>query len=128
MTEKDFYKHKKANISKLTDFGFKKIKNIYKKDFRIFDNQFLLTVEIEPPNKYKTKMKEIETNEIYTLHLTDSEGTFVGKIRDEYEHILNGIAQNCFDTNVFKSDLFLFITGVSLLVIISLNIERSASP
>ena len=36
--------------------------------------------------------------------MTDSEGTFVGKIREEYEQILNKISENCFDINVFKCD------------------------
>ena len=61
-----------------------------------------MKIEISEPNIVKTQTVETDSGELYTLHLTDSDGTFVGKVREEYNNLLQKIAQNCFENTVFK--------------------------
>lgn len=96
--------NKKVSETKLINFGFKKInKNyIYKK--LIVDDEFELTVTVNNTGEIKTNLVELETGDIYTLHLSDAEGAFVGRVRSEYELVLNEILTKCYDKNVFKSE------------------------
>ncbi|MCD7780306.1 MAG: MmcQ/YjbR family DNA-binding protein, partial [Candidatus Gastranaerophilales bacterium] len=74
----------------------------------IVNKQFELTVIVANEKEFNTKLIEVETNEQYTLHLLDSAvGNFVGKIKDEYDKIINDIIQNCCDRDVFKSNITL---------------------
>ena len=99
---KKFFKNKKASTEKLIQFGFKKDKQffVYSKD--ILNRCFKLTVKIDKTSNCNTELVEEETGEIYTLHLTNAQGTFVGKIREEYTKILEQIEDNCFEPDVFK--------------------------
>lgn len=101
---KNIFENRKANKEKLLNFGFKKEKNIFLYKTSIMDGDFNLTIKIELPDKLQTELYEIESNEIYTLHLSDAQGTFVGQVRDEYNSVLDKIQENCFDSNVFKFD------------------------
>lgn len=45
------------------------------------------------------------SGEEYVLHrVTGAAGTFVGRVKSEYEAVLEGIAAKCFDPDVFKSE------------------------
>lgn len=96
--------NKKPNFDKLLDFGFKKNNSLFKYQTSLLNGDFRLTVEVTFSGEVHTELVEIETNEIYTLHLSDAEGTFVGQVRNEYNTILNQILENCFDNNIFKFD------------------------
>ena len=98
----ELYKDKKANRNKLLQFGFSEYGNKYVFKTNLSEG-FELTVECIIPDIIKTELKELETEEIYTLHLTDSEGEFVGKIREKYFKILNEISEKCFDTDIFQT-------------------------
>jgi len=95
-------KNKKINIEKLISYGFKEENNIYKYKTSLMNGDFILYIEIIN-SEIKTKLVEKETKELYTLHLTDSEGNFVGQIRDEYNNVISQIIENCFDNSIFKS-------------------------
>ena len=99
----DYFKNKKFDKNKLLKYGFVSDGNIFKYSSNIMGNDFILNVEILEDGKIFTKLFEVETQELYTLHLTDVEGSFVGQVRDEYEKILKGILFNCCDENIFKS-------------------------
>ncbi len=95
----DFFKDKKANFSKLADFGF--VDNIYKTE--ILDGEFILTVKIDKNNNVSTELVEKDNGEPYTLHLVEYvQGSFVGKVKEEFEKVLSTIAENCFEKDVFK--------------------------
>lgn len=98
-------KNKKINKEKLLNYGFEVHNNIYLYSAKIMNNKFELNIEITPPNDIKTKLTDTETTEIYTLHLSDITGDFVGKIREEYNLIIEEIAENCFDNNIFKNKI-----------------------
>lgn len=100
----NFFKNKNPNPQKLLDFGFKKKKNVFIYKTDLLNGDFNLTIKVEIPDKLQTELIEVETKEVYTLHLSDAQGTFVGKIRDEYNFILKDIQEKCFDNHIFKSD------------------------
>lgn len=98
----NIFKNKKLIPHKLKEFGFKKNGNKFFCQEKIMNDEFLVKIEISEPNIVKTQTVETESGELYTLHLTDSDGTFVGKVREEYNNLLQKIAQNCFENTVFK--------------------------
>ena len=100
--EQDIFKNKKINSNKLLAYGFKKSNNKFVYSSELLNGDFSLFIEIKAPNILKTKLTENSTGEIYTLHLTNSQGDFVGKIREQYNEILSDILEKCFENDVFK--------------------------
>lgn len=97
------FKNKKLNKEKLLIFGFVLENNIYTYKTKIMENQFELTIVIKD-NEIKTKLIEISTGELYTLHLAKYvSGSFVGQVQEEYNKILENIAENCFEKDIFKN-------------------------
>lgn len=97
----DYFDNKKPNYKKLIDFGFKKKSSVYFFNTELYKGQFELQVEIEG-HDVSTKLIDLSTEDLYTLHLLEgAEGTFVGKVRDEYEKVLQNISEQCFETDVF---------------------------
>ena len=99
---KTFFKNKKAVTQKLLDFGFKKNGQIFVYEKPFLNNSFMITVKIDKVSNITTEVVEIETADIYTLHLTDAEGSFIGEVREEYSKILEEIEKECFEPDIFK--------------------------
>ena len=101
--------NKKPNSEKLLSYGFKKSAGfVYKKD--ILNGEFILEVYISKNGNMDTKVVESSTGELYTLHLVQGvKGSFVGKIKNEYESVINDIVINCFEYDVFNEPLTLKI-------------------
>lgn len=97
------FKNRKADFSKLAEYGFVKSGKSYKYARTLSESGFEMTVTITEKGKISAKVTEPEVGE-YTLHLTDSAGSFVGQVRSEYEQTLNEIADKCFAPDVFKSE------------------------
>lgn len=100
------FKNKKVILAKLIKYGFKKEGKIYTYTNNILDKEFKFIIKINPlKNTAETEIRESATDEIYTLHLIqDAEGTFIGKIREEYENILEDIKEKCFENGIFEWD------------------------
>lgn len=99
------FKNKTVNLEKLIGYGFEKAgdKFVYSAD--ILDNQFKMTVKIGGNGEMDTELIDLEAEEVYTLHLVaDASGEFVGKVRSEYERVLEDIAENCFETDIFREN------------------------
>ncbi len=99
----EIFKNRKVIFSKLGDFGFIKSKTLYKYSKTLSESGFEMTVTINKSGMVSAKVVEPDIGE-YTLHLTDSAGSFVGKVREEYEQILTDIAESCFEPDVFKAE------------------------
>lgn len=95
-------KNKKIDYNKLIEYGFIKKDNAYCYQKEICNKEFLVDVFVNE-NKQISRLIELENNEDYVLVDTNSKGNYVGKIREEYENILNNIASNCFIKEVFKN-------------------------
>ena len=100
----EIFKNKKPDYKKLEQFGFTKKSGIYSYKTNIFNDEFELLINISSNGIISTKLTEKSTNEPYTLHLVKyADGPFVGKIKEEYENVLQNISDKCFDNNIFKS-------------------------
>ena len=77
----NFFDNKKPNYKKLLNFGFRHKESVYSYKTEIYKGQFELLVE---GNDVTTKLFDLASGDLYTLHLLDSaEGTFIGKVREE---------------------------------------------
>lgn len=99
---KSVFKYRKANLEKLTKYGFTQ-----SGESRVFRTRICetmrLTVTVDRDGAVKTEVWDTETEEPYTLFLVDgAAGEFVGRVREEYTKVLENIARNCFDTQIFK--------------------------
>lgn len=98
------FKRKKINFSKLIPFGFIQDQNTYKYKKILSESEFVLTVKITEDGSISTELIDATVNEPYTLHLVDGAvGSFVGKVKMQYEETLTEIAEKCFEPDVFKS-------------------------
>lgn len=94
---------KKANIQKLKEYGFKKNGNKFSYNTEILNGDFILNIDITEGKEIQTELIEKEFNEPYTLHLVEgANGTFVGKIREEYQKIIDNIKEKCFEIKNFE--------------------------
>lgn len=99
------FERKKVNFEKASCYGFVKTDDLYTYK-RTLDNGFLMTVRLSEAGKVTAEIIDTESNEPYTLHLSDdASGSFVGNVRMQYEALLIDIADKCFERDVFKSDI-----------------------
>ena len=101
----DVFKSKSPDFEKLVQFGFTHDGDVYLYSTKILKNQFELQISvISPSGEVNTKLTDLTTGDLYTLHLVDAAGgAFVGAVRAEYERVLSDIAEKCFYKDVFKS-------------------------
>ena len=70
---------------------------------KIYDNHFKVVIEISK-EKQISKVIDLSMEEEYVLvDVQGSSGDFVGKVKEEYENILNNIIEKCSTPNIFKS-------------------------
>lgn len=100
----DIFNRKKCNVEKMSAYGFiiKGGKRIY--ETNIIDGTFRLSVLIAENGNVDTNLIEIENSEPYVLYKTNATGAYVGKVRSAVEAVLIDIANNCYDTSVFKTN------------------------
>lgn len=93
----------KLNAERLLRFGFYAKDDCFVYEHIIADHMFRLYVFVFRNNHVETELLDLETNEPYVLYKANTSGAFVSKIRAEIELILRQIAENCFDSCLFKS-------------------------
>lgn len=94
---------KLQNESKLLRFGFEKVDEKYCYSTKFLNNQFEIFVEVVK-NTINTKTIDLQLDEEYILHNTDATGEFVGKVRNEYQKIVDKIIESCFDNHIYKNN------------------------
>ena len=100
---REIMRYRVQNPEKLMAYGFIKVGNqfCYKKD--IVEGLFFIKIIIES-NELKADVFEKETGEPYTLYLVErAAGSFVEKIREEYEKLVYDIVDQCFTLEVFTN-------------------------
>lgn len=101
----NLFENRKVKPEQLLDFGFSENDNGYIYSTDILDGQFEMTVNITKEGKVSAEVVDISSKERYVLHrVPDATGSFVGKVREEYTHVLESIAKACFESDVFKSE------------------------
>lgn len=104
MFDEDIFKNKKPNFQKLIEYGFCTDNNLYTYTVPIVDQQFYMTVKVTESGIVKTEVIDRDTEEQYVLHLSElAAGPFVGTIKKEHDSVLKSIADDCFESDVFKS-------------------------
>lgn len=98
----DPFRNKKPNIGKLLDYGFKNNNNKYTYTADLCDQGMTLIAELDG-NAVNVNIYDVASGEEYILHLTDAQGSFVGRVRSEYEAFLLDVSEKCFDGEIFKS-------------------------
>ena len=100
---KESLKNRTIDYKKLIKYGFIKDNNTYIYKARIYHNQFELNIFFSEEKQY-SKLIDIENNEEYALvDIEDSAGEFIGKLKQEYEYIIEDIITNCTNKEIFKS-------------------------
>lgn len=100
------FKNKSCGFERLVDFGFEKRENTYFYKTVLQSSGFEMIVRITEDGIVSAEVIDTDLNEPYTLHLASGAvGEFVGKIKDDYESVLNDIAEKCFAPDVFKTKL-----------------------
>ena len=96
-------KNKAINTQKLLEYGFLLEGEKYQYKKKLKNNQFEVIVEVK--NQTMTsKIIDLDNKDEYVLaDIPDSVGEFVGKIKEEYEIILQDIIKNCTEVSVFKN-------------------------
>lgn len=99
------FARKKPNLEQLLSFGFEQQGSGYIYTTGIVDGQFRLTVSLSDVGAVSTVLTEAVSGEEYVLHrVPGASGAFVGKVREEYEAVLQTISEKCFEPDVFKGD------------------------
>ena len=97
------FKNKHIEYEKLLKYGFVERNKSYFFETKICDDLFIVNIEISK-EKQISKVIDLSLNEEYVLvDVKDSFGSFVGKIKEEYENILNDILETCTTPNIFRS-------------------------
>ena len=99
------FKNKKLREQNLLPFGFILKEECYEYTADLVDGLFRMTIFLYLDGKIATKVIDTDSQEEYVLHhVPGAGGAFVGRVKAEYEAILNSVAENCFETDVFKSE------------------------
>lgn len=97
--------NKKLELNKLIDYGFKKNNNKYIYTKRLSNDNFLVHIEITDFCKITSKIMDIENKEEYLpVDIKNTTGSFIGKIKEEYENILKDVIAICTERDIFKSN------------------------
>lgn len=90
-------------FEKLLEYGFWQENNQYIFKKKIYNEQFEIVV-IVSNNSINSKIIDLENDDEYVLvDVVGASGEFVGKIRNEYEKVLEDIIEKCTIEEVFKS-------------------------
>ncbi len=101
---KELFERKKAVHSALTAFGFVYENGSYVYEKTLSVSEFLLRIQVSDHDEVTAEIIDPSFNEPYTLHLDEAnQGSFVGEVRKQYIDMLTKIAEQCFETDVFKS-------------------------
>lgn len=95
--------NRSIDYNKLLEYGFIKKENNYTFKKKIYNDQFEVWVKFSDSEK-NAKLIDLSNEDEYVLvDVQDAVGEFVGKVREEYECILEDIIEKCTNKEVFKN-------------------------
>ncbi len=105
MTGWKCFEFKTPNVQKLLRFGFVPTDGGFGYATQILDGQFIFSMTVARDGELRTDVYDEATGEPYMLYqIPDAQGAFVGSVRAAVAEILQTIAQQCFETEIFKTD------------------------
>ena len=98
-----FFERKQFNAEKTLSAGFQRDgKNFVRREQ--ISNELTAEIIIDERGSVTTKIFDAD-GELYTLHLVDgASGEFVGSVKAAYTKILDDVAANCFDEQLYSSE------------------------
>lgn len=94
-------KNRKVDYNVLLKFGFILENNTYKYEQNILNNEFKVIIEISN-NEMTSKLIETELNDEFLLADVETNGEYIGKIKEEYNQIIETVINKCTSKEVFK--------------------------
>ena len=101
---KIYLKSRSIKFDKLELFGFKKDKNKYYYKKEIQNGDFSVIIEVGKNTVISKVVDNFDDSEYALVDVEESSGKFVGKIREEYENLLNRFVSECTVLDTFKND------------------------
>lgn len=99
------FKNRKVIVDTLIPNGFIKKDNAYSYEKDILNSEFKVIIMISNTLEITSKVIELSLNDEYLLvDVPSATGEFVGKVKEEYESIINNVISTCTKVEVFKSD------------------------
>lgn len=98
-----FLKSRTVDFDRLNKFGFKKVKENYIFEKRIQSGDFSIIIEVTKNEVISKVIDNFDASEYALVDVEDSSGKFVGKIKEEYEKVLNEFVEKCTLLDSFKS-------------------------
>ena len=98
-----YFKNRKIDYDRLLKYGFIKKDNTYTFEKSILDGEFKVVIIIKE-NEITSKLIEVSFGDEYLLADVDSaQGEFIGKIRENYDKVINDIIDHCTSIDYYKS-------------------------
>ena len=99
------FSKKKIRYETLASFGFTETENGYEYQTLIANGQFQMTVTIYNDGKAQSKVCDLLSGDEFVLHLVPTAvGSFVGRVREDYERVISAIEKSCTEPDIFKSE------------------------
>lgn len=99
------FKNRKVIIENLIPNGFIKKDDTYIYEKDILNNEFKVVITIPNTLEITSKVIELSLNDEYLLvDVPSASGEFVGKVKEEYDKVINEIITKCTTLEVFKND------------------------
>ncbi len=100
--EEEVFKRTKIDFDKISEYGFKKDKSLYKYSKNIMNNNFRVDIEIQEDGIVKGKIFDLFFDAEYTnFRVEGSMGSFASQVKEEFENLLKDIRNNCFTKESF---------------------------
>ena len=96
-------RNKVINYVELLQYGFIEENETYIYKKKICDGQFEVIVSFSDKENIAKVIDIFDEDEYILVDIQDSVGEFVGKVRTEYENLLNDIIEKCTNISVFRS-------------------------
>ncbi len=94
--EEEIFQKTKIDFAQIEKYGFQKVNDLYQYSTNIMNDTFKITIQIDLNGKVKGEIYDLSFQEEYLNFRRDDGGSFIGKVREEFERILNDIKNKCF--------------------------------
>lgn len=95
-------KNRKPLLDKLKEYGFQEVGKSLEYTVGIVSGQLELKIVLDGEGRLFSHISDVAFGDEYVLHkVPDAGGAFVGRVREEYQNVLDEIFEKCFDGGVF---------------------------
>ena len=95
------FRQRRVVFSRLVPFGFRAEGTSFRYETPLLDGQFTLSVVVDERGTVRTLLVDCASGDEYVQHLVPAAvGAFVGRVRREFDDVLDRIDTACFVTGV----------------------------